>query len=201
MARRSDHSREELYEMVLAEARKIVEAEGLSALTARRIGEAIGYSPGTLYNIFENLDDVIVHLNGRTLDDLYAHLAEVEFAGDPENDLDSLLARYLDFLDSNRNLWRVLFDFRMSAGRQLPDWFLHKVGAVLGLVEDALSPLFHGESRKAGDSARILWAGLHGICTLAETGKLQIVTSQTLRAMTGELVSNFVGGLRAGRSA
>ena len=47
MARRSDHSREELYDLALSAAREIAEAEGLRGLTARRIAEKIGYTPGS----------------------------------------------------------------------------------------------------------------------------------------------------------
>ena len=75
MARRADHSREELYDNALAAAQRIVETDGFRALTARSVADAIGYSPGTLYNLFENLDDLIIHLNGRTLDALYDRLA------------------------------------------------------------------------------------------------------------------------------
>ncbi len=70
MARRSDHSRDELYDMALEAARQIAEKEGLRGLKARGIAREIGYTIGTLYNLFEDLDDLIVHLNGRTLDAL-----------------------------------------------------------------------------------------------------------------------------------
>ena len=82
MARRSDHSREELYDMALEAARQIAEKEGLRGLKARRIARDIGYTIGTLYNLFEDLDDLIVHLNGRTLDDLYQAFVRVKLDGE-----------------------------------------------------------------------------------------------------------------------
>ena len=68
MARRSDHSREELYALILDSARSIVEEDGFSGLTARRVASSIGYAPGTIYNLFSNLDDLILHLRGKVLD-------------------------------------------------------------------------------------------------------------------------------------
>ena len=59
MARRSDHSRDELKALILDCAREIAEEEGLRGLTARRIATEIGYAPGTIYNLFSNLDDLI----------------------------------------------------------------------------------------------------------------------------------------------
>ena len=44
--------------MAMAAAREIAEKEGLRGLTARRIAREIGYTVGTLYNLFDNLDDL-----------------------------------------------------------------------------------------------------------------------------------------------
>lgn len=75
MARRSDHSREEIRAMALAAAQQIVTEQGFAALNARKIASAIGYTVGTLYLVFKNLDDLFLQLNARTLDDLHAALA------------------------------------------------------------------------------------------------------------------------------
>ena len=71
MARRADHTREELHRMALDAAREIVDAEGLRGIKARKIMDKIGYTVGTLYQLFDDLDDLIVHMNTETLDALY----------------------------------------------------------------------------------------------------------------------------------
>ncbi|MDJ0948181.1 MAG: TetR/AcrR family transcriptional regulator [Alphaproteobacteria bacterium] len=197
MARRSDHTREEQYEMVLAAAREIVVAGGLEALTARKVANAIGYSPGTLYNLFDDFDDLIVHLNGRTLDELHEHLSSVPRTQDPMRDLKRLLRAYLGYLEDNRNLWNVLFEYRLPNNRSLPDWYVNKVAKVLGLIEVALSPLCPSRDPDTlADSARVLWASLHGICSLSGSGKLQVVSDQTVHKMAETLVDCFVSGLQ-----
>ncbi len=123
MARRNDHSREELYELALGAAREIAEAEGLRGLTARRIASRIGYSVGTLYNVFVNLDDLIVHLNGSTLDQLHQTLDQEPRSGAPETDLSVLLAGYVRFTHERRHLWNLLFEYHLPEGQGLPDWF------------------------------------------------------------------------------
>ena len=62
MGRRSVHSPEELRQLILDASQTIVERNGITGLSAREIARMIGYSPGTLYNIFENLDDVLLTL-------------------------------------------------------------------------------------------------------------------------------------------
>ena len=197
MGRRSDHSREELYDLAIDAARQIVETAGFSSLTARKVAQAIGYSPGTLYNVFDDLDDLIVHLNGQTLDALFDKLSTAPRTYDPEQDLQDLLGGYLDFLNKNRNLWSVLFEHKLSGGQTLPDWYLHKISRVLGLVETALARHLPGiDDATLANAARVIWASLHGICSLAESGKLQIVFDQSDQAMAEMLITCFVAGLQ-----
>ncbi len=197
MGRRSDHSREELYELALATARRIVEKEGLPGLTARNVARAMGYAPGTLYNLFGNLDDMIVHLNARTLDDLNDRLSVDLGAGSPEEVLGRMLSGYLDFLEENSNLWNLLFEHKLPGDRKIPDWYAGKVDKVLSLVEEVLSPLFAEDRQdQKRDAACILWASLHGICSLYQAGKLDVLTSTSVREMAEALLSNFISGLR-----
>ena len=64
MARRSDHSREQLADMAVAAATALAERDGLRGVTARGVAREIGYTVGTLYNVFDNLDDVLRHATG-----------------------------------------------------------------------------------------------------------------------------------------
>jgi AcrR family transcriptional regulator len=198
MARRSDHSREELYEMAMSAARDIVQKDGLRALTARNIATSIGYSPGTLYNLFENLDELELHVNASTLDALYETCAAEKRTGDPETDLNRLLARYLDFLKENPELWAAIFDYRSQQGAVLPDWYLSRVKRLMQLVEDALFPLFaEHENNERREAASVLWSSLHGICTLAQDGRLSLVSAQSVPQMAQSLIANYLVGLRA----
>ncbi len=193
VGRRSDHSRHELHELALDAATRIVEAEGIHALTARRIATAIGYAPGTLYNIFAGLDDIIIHLNGRALDELAGHMARARRSRDPKTLVLRLLDAYLAFARDHPNRWSVLFEYSLAPSTTLPDWYLAKVDHALSLVEDALSPLTSGKKLKL--AARSLWASLHGITALAKSGKLHVVTDETGRRMARHMVVNYLAGL------
>lgn len=198
MARRSDHSRQELYEMVMDTARTIVEQDGLRNLTARNIAAAIGYSPGTLYNLFENLDELIIHLNATTLDALYDAISSAKRTGEPEKDLKAMLRIYLAFLEENTALWTAIFEFRSPGEDHLPDWYREKVGKLMTSVEEAIAPLFaDGESAARQQAAGILWSSLHGVCTLAKDGRLCLISDQSKPQMAESLIVNFLAGLRS----
>ncbi len=199
MARRNDHSRETLREMALDAAWRIVDSQGAPALTARAVAAEIGYSPGTLYNIFGNLDDLIVQLNGRVLDALHARVSAAPQGADPVADLLALAQAYSDFTTHHRALWDALFETRLSEGQRLPDWYLKKIDTLLAAVEEVLSrALPEAEPAALRRSARVLWCGVHGICSLALTGKLGLVTSESVRVMIESLVRNYLDGLRDG---
>jgi len=98
MARRSDHSREELHALILECARGIAEKKGLRGLTARRIAADIGYAPGTIYNLFANLDNLILQLRGNTLDAFYDFMSANAIDGDPEEILINIANNYITFV-------------------------------------------------------------------------------------------------------
>ncbi len=200
MARRSDHTRDELYQLALNAARHIVENDGFRALTARNVAEAIGYSPGTLYNLFKNLDDLILHLNARTLESLYDQVSARSLNAEPEEALTQLIDAYLAFLEAHPELWAMLFEYRLTENKPLPDWYLRKIDRLLGLIEQALAPLFADqEGDQKRNAACILWASMHGICSLSDSGKLKVLKAQPARHMAQGLISTFIAGLRAGR--
>ena len=61
MGRRSTHSPQQLRELILDAAQEIIDVHGLAGLSAREIARRIGYSPGTIYNMFDNLDDCLLY--------------------------------------------------------------------------------------------------------------------------------------------
>ncbi len=178
----------------------------MAGLAVRRIAKHIGCSVGTLYNVFDNLDTLILHLNGRTFDALYEELTKVEAKGEPRAVVTSLTETYLGFVRDNANLWNVIFEHVWPAKYPLPDWYREKIERLLKLLATILAPLFpegrepegrepEGREDENYLAALVLWSSLHGINSLVATGKLGIVTSETAKALSDLLVKIFFGGL------
>ncbi|MBF0284407.1 MAG: TetR/AcrR family transcriptional regulator [Magnetococcales bacterium] len=195
MARRTDHTREELREMALEAARRAVRREGPAGLTARGLASAIGYSPGTLYNLFADLDDLIVHLNAATLETLEGRLkTALAQTASPEASAAAMVSAYVAFTLEEKALWGLLFEHRLPPGRELPTWYQQRIGALLGMLEEALRP-FHPEEASRALAARALWCGVHGVCSLAAGGKLASVTDQGAAEVSEVLLKVFLAGL------
>ena len=195
MARRADHSREELREMALRAARAITEKHGLTGLTARRVAKRIGYSSGTLYNVFESFTDLVIQMNGRTLDTLYDFVTAETAEGNTEDVLRALAHRYIAFTTEQANLWSAIFEPSLPRGDRLPEWYQEKMQKLLGLVDAALAPLFGPEhDAERWHSVELLWSSLHGICSLVSVRML--VTPQSAIAMADTLIEFYIAGLR-----
>lgn len=196
MASNTKIRRKQIFEDAMDAATIIAKKSGLASLTVRRIAKQIGCSVGTIYNVFDNLDTLILHLNGRTFDALYEELIKVEATGEPRAVVVSLTETYLGFVRDNANLWNVIFEHVWPAKYPLPDWYREKVERLLKLLATILAPLFPaGREKENYLAALVLWSSLHGINSLVATGKLGIVTSETATELSDLLVAIFFGGL------
>jgi AcrR family transcriptional regulator len=200
MGRRSTHTAEQLRELILQASTELIEEQGLAGLSARELARRIEYSPGTLYNVFENLDDLVLTIEGRLLDRLSLALSEVPPDKDPGQRVLSLARAYLKFTHDNPKLWNLLFEHRLPSGRDVPAWYQHKLDGLLAQVEQALAPLMlDGDPDELRRAARVLWSGVHGITSLSTADKLSIITTESAAPLVDDLVKTYLAGLQHSR--
>ena len=196
MGRRSTHTPQQLRQLILDAAQEIIQAQGLAGLSAREIARRIEYSPGTIYNMFENLDDVVLNVEARVLEALDKRLSSVLQDGNAADRVVRLAQAYLGFTHDNPRLWNLLFEHHLPAGTQLPPWYQQKLEGLMGRVEEALAPLFPaGHEADRQRAARVLWAGVHGITSLSTADKLSVVTTESANRLIDDLVGTYLAGL------
>jgi AcrR family transcriptional regulator len=200
LAGREGRDHDEIRLRVLDAAEAIAAARGHAGLSARGIASAAGYTVGTLYLVFKNLDDLILQVNGRTLDRLHDQLRanRPENPQDPGKAITALACAYLAYAETESPRWNLLFERGAEHGEPLPEWFRLKRQRVFGLVEDVLRPLARDES-EARCAARVLWAGVQGICTLKIRQRMDLTGGQSAEEMAGMLIRNFLLGFTAGQ--
>ena len=201
MGRRSLHTADELRELIISASTELIQNSGLSGLSAREIARRINYSPGTLYNSFENLDDLVLTIEARLLDGLLEALCAVPDGGDPRERVHKIARCYLAFAARNPKLWNLLFEHHIPGSQSVPDSYRQKLEALMTKVEDALRPL--SGRRSDGDiqrSARALWAGMHGISSLLAADKLSIIAADDASVLMDNLVGTYLDGYAAERS-
>ncbi len=177
--------------MALAVAEKIVSEQGYTGLSARKVASAIGYTVGTLYLVFDNLDDLILQVNGRTLDRLQAQMVKEQLQyQDARERLLQLGHTYIRFADEDPHRWEMIFEHRFpkAEGQE-------KVARMFALVETGLEPLAkHHSPQEIAQAARALWGGVHGICILAINHKLDVVGVDSVQGLTQSLMDNYLRG-------
>jgi AcrR family transcriptional regulator len=184
--------------MALDAAEAIAIVHGYRGISARKVASAIHYTVGTLYLVFENLDNLILHVNGRTLDDLFLWLKarqEDADAREPEAALIALASAYIAYAEAQSPRWNMLFEYVALRGEELPEWYAEKLGRVFDLVETAFKTLTR-DSVEIQRSARVLWAGVHGICVLKIRERMNLVGGLDAQAMARILIENFIAGFR-----
>ncbi len=197
MGRRSLHTADELRELIITASTDLIREFGLEGLSAREIARQIDYSPGTIYNSFENLDDLVLTIEGRLLDSLADSLSDLPKTDDPRRRIHDLAARYFEFVKENPKLWNLLFEHHLSASRTVPDWYGEKIEQLIKKVEDALLELPGENKASAAQSARVLWAAMHGISSLSTANKVSGVTAGRAEAMLEDFIGTYLAGLRA----
>ncbi|GAB6141119.1 TetR family transcriptional regulator [Methylosoma difficile] len=198
MARRSEHSLEEIKAMVLSAAENIVAEQGGSALTMRRIASEVGYTVGSIYMVFANMADLITHINARTLEQIALQLDAAQSA-EPQQPADicveQLAKTYLSYAGNHYHRWSLIFDYKLPEDFVLPDSYIQQIEAIFVRVENQFARLSpdcaDADKRRA---ARALWGGIHGICLLSLTGKMDVVGLDDVEASVVLLVRSFMRG-------
>ncbi|WFP51031.1 TetR/AcrR family transcriptional regulator [Methylomonas sp. EFPC3] len=193
MARRSEHSQEQIREMVLKAAETIVIEDGFNALTVRKIALEIGYTVGSIYMVFANMNDLATHVKARTLEQLAEHLQQSVTDGGAEQQLMALADTYLQFAARHFNRWRMIFDAQSDA--PVPDWYQAKVEQMFAIAEALFGQLAQDVSAERSRLAsRALWSGIHGICILSLTGEQQAGEVEAAKKAVELLVWTFIQG-------
>jgi AcrR family transcriptional regulator len=194
MARRSEHTQEQIKELVLTAAERIIEDEGINGLTVRKIALEIGYTVGSIYMVFANMQELIRHISARSLEHLSCQLQAVPSTGSTEQQIVDISLAYLEFAKSRFNCWRIIF-CQESPVEPVPDWYDQKIQNMFAPIENLfreLSPEHKEEQIK--QAARILWSGVHGVCMLSLHGVAAQGGVEDSQGAVQLLVENFVTG-------
>lgn len=190
MARRNKHSLDEIREMVLDAAETIIINEGYSALTARRVAMEIGYTVGSIYMVFANMADLVLHINANTVDELTEQMQQVPHCV-PEQYIADQAKTYVTFASRNFNRWSMIF----VGDTETPEWYQQKIRQPYSLVEAQFAQLASGCSAQQGkQAAQALWSGVHGVCTVSLTRERDAVAIKDVEDSVVLLVKSFIDG-------
>jgi AcrR family transcriptional regulator len=204
---RTNERRTALKEALVDAAEGVIASRGLSHLRARELAQEVGCAVGAIYNVFPDLDSLILAVNLRTLALFDAEVAEALGAGrdprpsGPEAAVEALVqlsAAYLAFAERNGPRWRALFQHRMAEDAPPPDWYLAEQVRLFRYIEDPLRVLCPRLSPEECQLlARTLFSATHGMVSLGLDEKLVSVPPALLRRQVETVVRATGEGLAA----
>jgi len=175
MGRRSDHSREELSRLIIAEGHKHMAEVGFARFSAREVAKRIGYSIGTIYNVFGTHDRLVLAINTRTFQFWSEHLRALLANADGDR-IAVLVEAYFSFARENRNVWMAIYDHRLPADVAMPDEEAAQRGELTELVLREVTAVLPDRAHSdAPRLARSLIATVHGHCTFALNGTFALM--------------------------
>jgi AcrR family transcriptional regulator len=192
MARRGHHTLEQIKNMVLDAAEDLVVKGGMPQLRVRNIAVKIGYTVGSIYMVFENMDDLILHVKGRTLDTIAEEMDQVQCTN-PENCLEELARIYVRYASQNLNRWSMVFEHRLPENVEVPDWYQQKVDNVYGKFETHFRAMRPEESPAQHRQAALAFlGGIHGISVFMLTTQLGCMGGDDLEESVVLLIKRFI---------
>ena len=179
-------------------AEAVIDAHGLDALRARALAEAAGCAVGAIYQVYPDLDALILEVNGRTLDAVGAALLATRPRKKPANQLLGLADAYLDYAVAHRKRWAAVFQHRGAEGQPLTSAFAARQAALFQHVERPLAQLRPGLPAEAcALLARTVFAAVHGMVALGLDGTVQPMELAALRGQVRLVVEALAAGLAA----
>lgn len=109
---RKERERQEMREKILEVAKEMFLKEGYDKTSIRNIAEKIEYSPGTIYQYFEDKDEIFFIIHQQGFDKLFQMMTVVNELQNPLDKLKTLGQLYMQFAIENPELYDLMFIMR-----------------------------------------------------------------------------------------
>jgi len=168
----------------------------LEGLQARRVARGADCSVGTIYNLFGNLDMVIIAANADTLDQLHDELLRSKTGlSTIDARLTAVASTYLQFAVERTSEWRAVFEHKLTTKTTVPDWYLLKQSELFAVVEEILRPAIAVQDQRI-EAARALFSAVHGVISIALDEKLGTFDRHATKRQVRFIVQSISGGIQ-----
>ncbi|MCD7098099.1 TetR/AcrR family transcriptional regulator [Stenotrophomonas sp. MMGLT7] len=164
----------DLRSALLDAAVKVVEKDGVNALTLRTLASSAGVSSAAPYHHFESREQLLATIAAEGLVGLVSEMRRCSAtAANPHLRLEALGRGYVRYALTHRGHFRVMFrpELRERLGKEMN----RELGEGLVLLREAIMSCQSAGLAPAGDVNRLIllaWSAVHGACQLWIDGPL-----------------------------
>lgn len=174
MGRRSDHSRDDLRTLFVAQGHAHLAEVGLARFSGREVAKRVGYSVGTIANVFGSVDGLLAAINSHSFV-LWAEMLRERLASAGSDRIAALVEGYFAFAEREPELWSAIFAHRLPEGTALPESDRDTRAALTRIVEDEIAAVLPAATPDVPRLARSLVAVVHGHCSFVVTGSFALL--------------------------
>lgn len=194
MARPRQYDHEALKVSTIQVARRLLEEGGPEALTARALAREVGATPGTIYNLFGNMNAVLLEVNKQGFMEL-AQTVDAIKPGSPREWLIAMADTYVDFMIQRPVVWRGLFE-GPRVTEQFPPWYTGMIDALIDRIAAPISELNPKTTpRLLAEEALV---SVHGVVALAASSRLDLLTHQEPHQLAHRMIDRLIGAIASG---
>lgn len=199
---RRAREREELRTLILDAARELFAAEGVEAVTMRRIAERIEYSPTAIYFHFKDKESLLAELCDQDFRAFAQGFAAMARIADPVERLRASGYAYIDFGLKNPSHYRLMFMTPKMIGKEktaikqgdpAEDAYAFLKGVVAEIIA---AGRMRPEHTDVDLLSQVVWSAVHGVVSL-EIAKCQDewVDWRPIAERARLTIDTMVGGL------
>jgi AcrR family transcriptional regulator len=162
--------------MILTEGGLLMAETGYARFSAREVAKRIGYSVGTVVNLYGGVDGLVVAINSETFR-LWTNSLEAHLAGTSGADrIGGLVTAYFDFAAANLNRWAAIYEHRLPPNAPMPEQLASARSALTAIVvREVTGALPRAARAEAASLSRSLIATVHGHCVFTLAGSFAVL--------------------------
>jgi AcrR family transcriptional regulator len=178
-------------------ARRLLDSEGMDAVTMRRVAEVVGITPMAVYRHYPNRNGLLSALVEEGFSELATLLEENRFSGGIEERLMRMLEVYLDHALQNPRLFELMFLNPREGARRYPRDFKAGDSPTANLLVNVIREGMDGGHFRQDDVWEIVFAMgalSHGLIMLYLGGRTNMTASR-FRAFYRQSFRRYIRGI------
>ncbi|WP_158751871.1 TetR/AcrR family transcriptional regulator [Acidobacterium sp. S8] len=181
------------------EALILLEEEGESAVSMRRVAQAVGITPMAIYHHFPSREALLNFVVDREFGKFLGYMQARPLRGSVQTRLLGSMDSYIDYAFERPRIFDYVFTQPRPNARRYPDDFRARRSPTLNPIADLVAEAMKSGYLKRDDVWEIaleLWAHAHGYVTLYRGGRFHLSETE-FRALVRRSLRRLLHGLKA----
>ncbi len=174
----------------------VLEKDGASAVSMRRVAGLVGITPMAVYHHFPDREALLRFVTDREFEKLVDYMKKSK-AGDSRARLLSSVDYYIDYAFAHPRVFDYVFSQNRPDARRFPADFEARRSPTMNVVADTVAAAMQDGTIAKGDVWEIafeFWALVHGYIALYRAGRIALGEKQ-MRGLCRRALERLVDGL------